>query len=254
MGTEGYPIGAVAELAKVSVRTLRHYDGIGLLRPNERTAAGHRRYSAADLSRLREILFYRELDFGLEEIAAMLADTCTDDHLRNQHRVLRERITRQQRLLAALEKEMEARDMGLSLSPEEQFEIFGSDRFEQYHDEAEQRWGATDPWTESQRRTTAYTKEDWQLIKAEADANIEGFAAQLRAGRPAEGGAARELAEQHRRHITRWFYDCDYPIHRGLAELYVTDERFRNTYDDVLPGLADYVRRAIASNAQRHEA
>jgi DNA-binding transcriptional MerR regulator len=73
MTKDGYSVGDVAELAHVSVRTLHHYDEIGLLRPTDRTAAGHRRYSSADLRRLREILFYRELDFGLDDIAANFA-------------------------------------------------------------------------------------------------------------------------------------------------------------------------------------
>jgi DNA-binding transcriptional MerR regulator len=94
----GYPIGEAAALAHVTVRTLHHYDEIGLLRPSGRTSAGHRRYSRDDLQRLREILFYRELDFGLDEIAAMLADpgAGTATHLRDQHRMLRDRIDRHQ--------------------------------------------------------------------------------------------------------------------------------------------------------------
>ena len=120
MTDDSYTVGRVAELAHISVRTLHHYDDIGLLRPSSRTSAGHRRYAAADLQRLREILFYRELDFGLDEIAAMLADpgTGTDAHLRNQHRMLRDRIDRDQRLLRAVEKEMEARMMGMARTPE----------------------------------------------------------------------------------------------------------------------------------------
>jgi len=86
-----YSIGDVATLAHVSVRTLHHYDEIGLLAPSTRTSAGHRRYTPADLERLRQILVYRQLDFGLDQIAAMVRDPDTDidAHLRNQHRMLR---------------------------------------------------------------------------------------------------------------------------------------------------------------------
>jgi MerR family transcriptional regulator, thiopeptide resistance regulator len=245
-----YAIGDVARLAHVSVRTLHHYESVGLLRPSARTAAGHRRYSPPDLARLREILFYRELDFGLDEIAAMLADPAagTDDRLRRRHKLLRERMARHEHLLAALEKEMEARAMGISLTPEEQFEIFGTDQVSgEWADEAEQRWGETDAWKQSQRRTAAYTKDDWIEIKREDDANRAAFAEALRAGLPATDPAVAALADAHRAHITKWFYDCPPELHRGLAEMYVADERFRRSYDDVAPGLAQYIHDAIVA-------
>jgi MerR family transcriptional regulator, thiopeptide resistance regulator len=251
MSSRTYSVGELAELASVSVRTLHHYDAIGLLRPTERTAAGHRRYGSPDLERLRTILFYRALDFGLDEIAAMLADPGrgTDAHLRNQHRMLRERIGRQQNLLAALEKEMEARRMGMSLTPEEQFEVFGTDKVStDWADEARERWGESDAYKESQRRATTYSKADWVRLKEEADDGLRAFAAAFQAGTPATSEFARELAEQHRQYITRWFYDCGYDLHRGLAEMYIADERFRATYDAAAPGLAQYVSDAIIAN------
>ena len=161
-----YLVGDLARLSHVSVRTLHHYDGIGLLTPSARSAAGYRLYSDADLRRLRQILFYRELGFALEEIADILADPAagTDDHLRRQHRLLRERRARDATLLGAIEREMEARKMGIALTPEEQFEIFGTDKLAEYTEEAKQRWGDTDAWKQSERRAAAYTKEDWIAI------------------------------------------------------------------------------------------
>lgn len=247
-----YSIGEVAEIARVSVRTLHHYDDLGLLRPSSRTNAGHRRYSDADLQRLRDILVYRELDFGLDEITTMLDDpgASTDTHLRKQHRMLRERIDRSQLLLRAIERHMEARKMGISLTPEEQFEVFGTDKVGgEWADEARDRWGDTDAYRQSQRRTTSYTKDDWARLKDDADAGLRAFRDALRTGLPADGPKARELAEQHRQFLTRWFYDCGHDMHRGLAEMYVSDDRFRRTYDDVAPGLAQYVHDAIVANA-----
>ena len=143
-----YTVGAVARLAGVSVRTLHHYHQVGLLSPSGRSAAGYRIYSLADLKRLQQILFYRALGFTLDDIAEILADPGQDAHahLRRQHRLLRDRRARDQALLAAIEREMEARKMGISLTPEEQFEIFGTDRLEEYTEEARQRWGDTDAW------------------------------------------------------------------------------------------------------------
>ena len=248
-----YLVGDLARLSHVSVRTLHHYDGIGLLTPSARSAAGYRLYSDADLRRLRQILFYRELGFALEEIADILADSAagTDDHLRRQHRLLRERRARDATLLGAIEREMEARKMGIALTPEEQFEIFGTDKLAEYTEEAKQRWGDTDAWKQSARRTAAYTKEDWIAIKSEADANITGFAEAMRAGEPATGTVAMDLAEAHRQHLSRWFYDCDYQMHRGLAELYVSDPRYMAEYDKIEPGFSGYVHDAILANADR---
>ena len=248
-----YLVGDLARLSHVSVRTLHHYDRIGLLTPGARSAAGYRLYSDADLRRLRQILFYRELGFALEEIADILADPAagTDDHLRRQHRLLRERRARDAALLRAIEREMEARKMGIALTPEEQFEIFGTDKLAEYTEEAKQRWGDTDAWKESERRTAAYTKEDWIAIKGEADANITGFADAMRAGEPPTGTVAMDLAEAHRQHLSRWFYDCDYQMHRGLADLCVSDPRYMAEYDQIEPGFSGYVHDAILANADR---
>jgi DNA-binding transcriptional MerR regulator len=208
------------------------------------------------LERLRQILSYRELGFSLEEIAEILADpdARAADHLRRQHRLLRERQDRTQALLGAVEKEMEARQMGISLTPAEQFEIFGTDSLAgAYSEEAEQRWGDTESWAQSRRRTAAYTKEDWIAVKSEADANLAGFADALASGEPATGPVAAGLAEAHRSHISRWFYDCSPEMHRGLAELYVSDPRFTATFEDVAPGLAQYVHAAICANTGNAE-
>jgi MerR family transcriptional regulator, thiopeptide resistance regulator len=249
-----YTVGEVAQLSHVSVRTLHHYDEIGLLTPSGRSPAGYRLYSDADLRRLQQILFYRELEFGLDQIASMLADpqAGVDDHLRAQHRLLRERQARADALLSAIEKEMESRKMGISLTPEEQFEIFGTDKLDEVTAEAEQRWGDTDTWQQSRRRTAAYTKQDWITVKAEADASTEGFASVLRSGEPAGSTAAMDLAEAHRQHICRWFYDCGYQMHRGLAELYMSDPRYIASYDEIEPGFSQYVHDAIMANADRH--
>ncbi len=248
-----YTVGEVARLSHVSVRTLHHYDRLGLLRRAAGSAAGYRLYSDTDLRRLRQVLFYRELEFGLDEIAEILADpdAGTDDHLRRQHRLLRQRQARSQALLSAIEREMEARKMGIALTPEEQFEIFGTARFEEYAQEAEQRWGETGAWQQSHRRTAAYTKEDWITIKSEADGNIRDFADAMRAGHPATGEVAMDLAEAHRQHISRWFYDCGVPMHRGLAKMYISDPRYTASYDEIEPGFSHYVHDAILANADR---
>jgi len=249
-----WTVGALAQLSGVSVRTLHHYDEIGLVCPAARSGAGYRLYDEQALDRLRRVLFYRELGFALEDIAAMLddPDSATDEHLRRQHQLLRQQIARRHELLAALEKEMGARDMGMALSPEEQFEVFGTDKVGgEWAAEAEERWGETDAYRESRGRTAAYTKQDWIDLKAEADAGLREFAGAMTAGTPPDSDEVAAMAEAHRAYLTRWFYDCSIEMHRGLAEMYVADQRFTATFDAVAPGLAQYVHDAIVANAER---
>ncbi|MFD9000949.1 MerR family transcriptional regulator [Streptomyces sp. NPDC059582] len=248
-----YSVGQVAGFAGVTVRTLHHYDDIGLLAPGGRSHAGHRRYSDADLDRLQQILFYRELGFPLEEVAALLDDPAADPraHLRRQHELLTARIGKLQQMAAAVEHAMEARKMGINLTPEERFEVFGDKDPEQYAEEAEQRWGGTEAYAESQRRAARYTKDDWRRIQDETKSWGERYGALMAAGEPSTGEPAMDMAEEHRQHISTWFYACPYDMHQGLAEMYVADERFKAFYDSIRPGLAEHLRDAIVANAAR---
>ncbi|WP_371547346.1 MerR family transcriptional regulator [Streptomyces sp. NBC_00554] len=250
----GYPVGQVAGFAGVTVRTLHHYDEIGLLAPSGRSHAGHRRYSDADLDRLQQILFYRELGFPLDEVAALLDDPEADPraHLRRQHELLTARIERLQKMAAAVEHAMEARKMGINLTPEEKFEVFGDKDPEAHAEEAERRWGGTEAYAESQRRAARYTKDDWKRMQAEVASWGERYDALMEAGEPPTGERAMDMAEEHRQHITKWFYECSYETHQGLAGMYVSDERFKEFYDSMRPGLAEHLRDAIGANAARH--
>jgi MerR family transcriptional regulator, thiopeptide resistance regulator len=250
-----YTVGKVAELAGVTVRTLHHYDEIGLLSPSERSATGYRRYVEADLERLQQILYYRELEFSLEEIAAILDDPQSDEtaHLRRQHELLTGRIKRMQEMVTAIEFAMEAKKVGINLTPEERFEVFGDFNPDDHTEEVEQRWGGTDAYKESSRRTARYTKDDWLRNKQENEDWGRRFTELMDSGATAESPEAMELAEEHRQLISRWFYECGYEIHRGLTEMYVSDERFRSNYDTQTPGLAAFIRDAARANAGRAE-
>ena len=256
MNDEGLRVGTVARLAGVTVRTLHHYDQIGLLRPTGRSEAGYRRYSEADVERLQRVLFYRELDFGLDQIRDALTENGPGalDHLRRQHALLLDRIDRLRRLADAVQVAMEAHTMGINLTPEERLEVFGSTDPDEHAAEAESRWGGTDAYRESVRRTSGYTKADWDRIKADGQAAVDAFVAARTAGQPADSAEAMAAAELHRRQISDWFYDCSYEIHLGLAEMYVADPRFSATYEQLGEGMARYVRDAIVANAARRQA
>jgi DNA-binding transcriptional MerR regulator len=246
-------VGELAALAGVTVRTLHHYDRIGLLSPSERSAAGYRRYSSADLDRLHQVLLYRELGFPLEQVATLLDDPSADPeaHLRRQHALLRDRLERTSAMVTAVEKELEARAMGISLTPEERFEVFGDHDPAQDEAEVEERWGETEAYAQSNRKTAAYSKADWLRIKAEGEDVERQFAEALRSGVAADSPQAMDIAEEHRQQISRNFYDCPPEMHAGLGQMYVEDERFTAHYEQRAPGLAQYVSTAVQANAAR---
>ena len=248
-----YFAGELARLASVSVRALHHYDHIGLLRPSGRAANGYRQYSQADAERLHRILVYRELGFGLAGIAAILDDPAADAgvHLRRQQALLGRQLDRIKRMLAGVEALMSAERNGYNLGPEEMKEVFGAFDPKQYEAEAEQRWGGTEAYRQSRQRTARYDKRQWQQIKAEGEQLETQLADALARGLAADSPEAMYLAEAHRRHIGRWFYECSHAMHRGLGELYVADPRFAVHYEERAAGLSTWFRAAILANAER---
>jgi MerR family transcriptional regulator, thiopeptide resistance regulator len=246
-------VGAVAALTGVSVRTLHHYDHIGLVVPSVRTPAGYRGYTDADIERLHLVLVYRSVGMPLDEIRALLDDPGADEleHLRRQHALLLEQADRLQHTIKAVEELMNAHRQGIQLTAEEQIEIFGTTAFsEEYAAEAEERWGATDAWKQSQQRVSRFSKDDWIAIKAEGDALVDALAQAKRGGVQPGSVEANELAARHRASIER-FYDCGDEMHRNLVEMYLADERFTRYYDDVEPGLAQFVHDIVVASINR---
>ena len=191
--------------------------------------------------------------FDLKEISTIMDDPNTDllGHLRRQRGLLVDRIGRLNAMVDAIDYEMEARTMDIRLTQEERFEVFDEFRPEDYAEEAERRWGETESYKESRRRVSKYRKEDWQRLKAEEEEIRARLAAAFEGGLTPDSEEAMAAAEAHRRHIGRWFYECGHEMHRGLTDMYVSDERFRSHYDTQTPGLAAFIRDAAHANADR---
>ncbi|WP_272937567.1 MerR family transcriptional regulator [Mycobacteroides saopaulense] len=248
-------VGRVSEMTGLSVRALHHYDEIGLVVPSARTTAGYRGYSDTDIERLHMVLLYRELGFGLEQIAALLDDPAIDmyAHLESQRALLLERIDRLHRMVVAVANMMSARKSGIRLSVEEQIEIFGDSRYgDEYATEAQQRWGDTEAWKQSQERVARYSKEDWARIKAEVDQLLADLAAAKRADVRPGSERANALARAHRRSIES-YYDCTPQLQVCLTQMYLTDDRFRAYYDSAEPGLAQWLHDAVAAYAKTQQ-
>jgi DNA-binding transcriptional MerR regulator len=245
-------VGQVAREFGVTVRTLHHYDEVGLLSPSQRSPSGYRLYTESDVLRLRHVVAYRRLGFSLDDVSAVLeADADPVSHLRRQREAVSQRIGELSSLAEALDRAMEAEMNGYQITKEEQREIFGEAFSDEYAAEAQERWGDTDAWAQSAQRTKHYSKEQWQQVKVEMDEINDAFAALLRSGEPATGAAAMDVAEQARQHITTRFYDCPPKMHADIAQMYVDDPRFRANYESHTTGLARFVRDAVQANSER---
>lgn len=257
-------VGQVADMAHVTVRTLHHWDDIGLLAPSDRSDAGYRLYSRDDLDRLYRILLYRELGLPLDAIADLLDDPETDRRsaLREQRELLVRKRRRTDALIRAVDRMLNTIDRGSTMSDNELhegFEAFADAPDDvrahqaKYGGEARERWGDTDSYGESMRRARKYGKDDWERIRAEADAVEARMAELLEAGADPEGEEAVREAEALRRHIDQSFYPCSHAMHAALADMYESDPRFAAHYEDRARGLAAFVANAIRANARRTE-
>ncbi|MEU6238902.1 MerR family transcriptional regulator [Kitasatospora sp. NPDC047058] len=252
-----WSVGQVSGYAGVTVRTLHHYDRSGLLSPSDRSPAGYRRYSSTDLARLQQILFYRELGFPLDEIATILADPQANalDHLRARREALSEQITRLQKLVEVAERAIEVQRTGVELTPDERFEVFGDVVFDlSYATDAHLKWGEQEGHQQALARAASHSKEDWRQLMAEAAAWRHRLLAAFAEDAAPDSARVRDLAEEHRQHIGRWFTPCSPEMHCRIADDYEADARaFALVVPpaDQRPGLAAYLRTAIGANARR---
>ncbi len=246
-------VGSMARLAGVTVRTLHHYDEIGLVVPSGRTDSGYRTYGSSEVERLQEVLFYRELGLSLETIREIMGRPGyhREAALMQQRKLLEEKADRLLRMVDAIDRAMLAQRTGVQMSSEDMLEVFGDFDPKEYEEEAKERWGDTDVYKQSAQRTAGYTKAEWETIKAEVDDIYARLVDLMAAGVPADDPAATAIAEEHRAHVSKWYYDCSHAIHSGLGQMYVADVRFKENIDKSGEGLADYLSAAIAANSGR---
>jgi DNA-binding transcriptional MerR regulator len=250
-GARRYQVKELSEAAGVSIRTLHHYDAIGLLVPSGRTRAGYRLYTDDDLLRLQQVLIGRELGLALEEIRKMLDSPGFDRRqaLLRQRAELAGRVDRTTRMLRAVDGALRA------LQQEEAmvdvnglFDGFDPARYEA---EAMERWGGSEAHRESARRTGGYSREDWKRYMAESAAIMRDATAAMRAGGKPSDAEAMDVAERHRLSIDQWFYPCRKQMHARLADMYEADARFAASIDRHGEGLTPFLAAAIRANARR---
>jgi DNA-binding transcriptional MerR regulator len=243
MKLKSYAVKELARLAGVSVRTLHHYDRIGLLEPESRTASGYRLYGPAQLLRLQQILFYRELELPLADIAELLDDPGFDPvrTLLGHRRTLEEKLGRLHRLLETLDKTVGHYQGGNMLTDQELYAGFTPEKIASMKAEARARWG-TGVVEDSERKVRGMSRERWAAVQAEGGAISLDMAA-LRDRDPADA-AVQAVVERHRAWI-EIFWTPDAQSYRGLGRAYAEHPEFRAFYEKVAPGLADFLCRAI---------
>lgn len=246
-------VGDVARLAGVTVRTLHHYDELGLLQPSRHAESGYRLYTDEDLERLQQILFYRELGLGLDQIGEVMnaPDFDRREALLEQRRLLAQQIVRLEATLQLVDKTLASLNGGFHMTKEEMFEVFGGFDPSQYETEVQERWGDTDAYKESTRRAQQYTKADWQRFAKESEEIGSAIAQLMDEGVQPTDERAMNAVERHRLQVDQWFYPCSRQFHAQLGKMYIADERFRATYENIRPGMAQYVHDAIQANLAR---
>ena len=236
-------INEAARLAGVTERTLRYYDRIGLLRPSGMTDGGYRLYDGAAMQRLQQILFFRELGFPLAQIREIMDSPGYDrDEALRRHRALL--IAERDRLNGLIE----LAERTLKGESDMSFDAFDRSEIERQRDayaaEACARWGSTDAYAESERKTAGYGKEEWTMIEQEAGEIFAAFAA-LRGHAP-DDPDVQALVARWQAHITKHYYACTKEILAGLGQMYAADERFMQNIDRVGVGTAQLMSDAIA--------
>lgn len=248
--TTRHTVGDAARATGVTVRTLHHWDAVGLVRPSARTPAGYRLYTAADLARAHRVVLYRELGVPLDEIAALLdSPEDADASLRRQRDLVRERLRRLERAADALDRLVEARERGVLLSPEEQVALFGEDWQPSWAAGARERWGETDQWAQFAERAAERTAEEWGAVAAEAEAVLDALADALSRGVLPGSPEAGALAERHRASLSAYF-DVTHAMHVVIGRMYAADPDFTATHDARRPGLTAWLSEVIDANAR----
>ena len=246
-------VGQVAGLVGVSVRTLHHWDEIGLVVPSARSWAGYRLYGPDDVARIHRVLVYRETGMPLAEVARVLDDPDVDAtaHLARQRDLLQARIAHLTRMLRAVDTMMERNSMGENLTPQQQAEILGAEWDPAWQEEAEERWGDSDEWAQAAARKAAMTRQDWARVAEETGVLEADLAAAMREGVVPGSERANALAERHRASIDRWF-DTTYAKQVLIARGYFANSRFTAYYDKRESGLAAWIKEIIDANAAAH--
>ena len=245
-----YSIHELAKIAGVSARTLRYYEQIGLLCPKRDPVNGYRIYESAQVDRLQQILFYREMDVPLAEIERIMssesfdAEAALNEHLRSLH----DKRERLEQLIQSVEKTISAKKGESIMNDAEKFEGFKKNLIEenekQYGEEIREKYG-DETVDHSNAKLMGMNREQYEEAQRLGVEVNETFRKAFEQGDPA-GELAQRACELHKRHLCYYWPQYSPEAHVGVTKMYVEDERFRAYYDKIVPGLAVFIRDAVS--------
>lgn len=235
-------VSKMSKLSGVSVRTLHHYDEIGLLHPSEISDAGYRYYDNNTLEKLQQIMFYRELDFPLKEIVKILnsSNYKKNDALQKQKRLLQIKRVRLDKLILLLDDNLKGEKIM-------SFNEFDTAEYEktkkQYIDEAKKLYGNTAAFTESVKKAKNRSKAEENEINRLFNDLIKKFSNLV--GKTPQCGEVQELVAKYQQFICDNYYDCNKEMLLQLEQLYISDERFMKNIDRHGKGTTELLSKAI---------
>ncbi len=250
-----YTVNKLAQLAGVSVRTLHYYDEVGLLKPTKIEKNGYRQYGQNEFLRLQQILFFRELDFSIEDIKRIMNSPGFDmkrallDHramIELKKKRLSGLVKTIDKTLIKLEKDKPMDEQDLK----ETYDTFGEDTVKKYAEEVKQRWGHTEAYKTSMERYAKLTKVDIEKYKTGADIFMKKAAEVSAHG--ALSPEFQEIIAQHFDALRTW-YEPNFEMYRGMAKMYVDDPRFEAYYEKYKPGLAKIFSEGMIHYADQNE-
>lgn len=241
-----YTINELAKSAEVTVRTLHHYDEIGLLQP-KRGENGYRYYGQTELLRLQQILIYKELNVPLPTIKKILDEPNFDYRgaLYEHKKHLETEKERLSKLIRTIDKTLKSLQEGGSMNPNDLYGGLTKKQLDEYQKEAEERWGTTDAYKESLSRVKAMGKSGLKKIFDESQIIVQEIVTLM--DYKVTSHEVQRAVAKHRANIGH-FYTVSDEIYEGLAHMYVDDPRFKATYEKVKPGLADFLSRAMLAS------
>ena len=256
MKDTAYTVGRVAEIAGVTVRTLHHYDEIGLLTPGARTSSGYRRYDDVDLERLQQILLYRELGVPLQEIGRLLALQGPDRAaiLRDHRAWLAERVERSRQLLQTIDRTIAELNGDGTMNDKDLYQGFAPEKQAEYEDWLVDRFGGEmrERIDASKAKLASLGKEGIAARLAEGKAAGVALAEAFHAGAAPEDEANDSLMARHHAWVAAmWGRACPPEAYAGLADLYLEHPDFRANLDRAGAGFTDWLAAAMKAYAAR---
>lgn len=238
-----YSIKQLAQKANISVRTLHHYDDIGLLCP-KKAENGYRVYDDQDALRLQQILFFKELDFELQEIISMLDNPAFDQvqALKDQKQLLVLKKKRLSKLITSITRTINTMSNNKTQNTEEMYNAFEDEDVKRYQSEVKLRWGNTDAYKQSQERMAKMTKAEVAQMKKDAEVFNKKLASLIDKG--PDDKEVQEMIAQHYNGL-RKFYEPTLEMYEGLAKMYVRDPRFAKYYNKYDPRMAQFMHDAM---------